>query len=299
MALALALTDELALCMPNIIGYVRVSDPSQLDSNSIEQQAAEIQKWATKRGYNVVAIYYDPGVSGAKLRERRGLIEAVQRAKADIEISGIVFFNFDRYFRDLGWSEMIRKSLAASGKQIFSTEQDLDLSNKYGVFTFQIQQAVAELKRKEIIELLHARRMAKGERGGWIGGRVPFGKKPQAGELVDDRDEQRCINYVRRLRKWVRPNGAPMTYGQICDYMNEKLEADIKRRGVSVSESPWAPKHAKPLLRKRSRPYAKKRPLMWTVNNVAAILRVEKVVFYPNVGRPRKNDQTTTKKRTP
>jgi DNA invertase Pin-like site-specific DNA recombinase len=290
MALAIDFARTLDALETWVIGYVRVSDPTQLDSNSIEQQASEIERWCRERDYKLKAIYLDPGISGSKLRERQGLIAAIQRAKSDHEISGIVFFNFDRYFRDLGHSETIRKSLQAAGKDIFSTEQQIDLKDKYGVFNFQIQQAVAELKRKEILELLYKRRMAKVARGGWVGGRAPYGKKPQQGELVDDRNERRSVRLIRRLRKWVRqPNGRHWTYAMIADYLNDKLAQELER-GLELSETKWAPKHARPLLRKRIRPYKKKPPLKWTGAIVGAILcRIEQVVLFPNRGRPKKN----------
>ena len=47
--------------------YVRVST----DQQSVEHQIAELQQVAERRGWNVVEIYRDAGISGAKGRAAR------------------------------------------------------------------------------------------------------------------------------------------------------------------------------------------------------------------------------------
>ena len=45
------------------VGYIRVSDESQVDGYSLDAQRAEIARWCKRRGYELVGIYADEGVS--------------------------------------------------------------------------------------------------------------------------------------------------------------------------------------------------------------------------------------------
>ena len=82
-----------------------------------------------------------------------------------------------------------------------------------------------------------------------------------------------------------------MMHGEICDYMNRLLEAEIsqvranasfmrsiaglsedKQEAAILAVCRWAPKHTRKLVRTRRRPYAKPRAMRWTVNTIIAIL---------------------------
>lgn len=288
--------DFLRTVSANVIGYIRVSSEDQIDSNSLSEQAREIEEWCRKKGYILVAIYFDKGVSGTKLAERDGLLAAIQHCKSSPtflapvgqqqvirqaqEVDAITFFNFDRYSRDLGDSEQVRKDLAKFGKKILSTQQDIDLEDINGVFTFQVMQAVAQLQRGQIVKLLYARRMAKVAAGGWIGGRVPYGKKVEQSRLIELPLDQRNINFVRRLNKWVRngPGGRCATRRWIASYMNLKMQFYCpldrddydKEIGVALRQD-YGPKHTQKTLKERLRPHKHKRG-RWTAAMVQGIL---------------------------
>jgi DNA invertase Pin-like site-specific DNA recombinase len=53
--------------------YVRVST----DHQSVENQIAELRQVAERRGWNIVEIYRDTGISGAKGRAQRPGLDAM------------------------------------------------------------------------------------------------------------------------------------------------------------------------------------------------------------------------------
>ena len=56
--------------MVQVFGYVRVSTAAQAkDGTSLEEQRAQITSYCQEQGFNLVAIYEDAGISGAKVDE--------------------------------------------------------------------------------------------------------------------------------------------------------------------------------------------------------------------------------------
>jgi DNA invertase Pin-like site-specific DNA recombinase len=53
-----------------VAAYLRVSDPSQVDTHSLDAQMADIQRWCQRRGYELVRCYVEEGKS-AYHRARR------------------------------------------------------------------------------------------------------------------------------------------------------------------------------------------------------------------------------------
>jgi DNA invertase Pin-like site-specific DNA recombinase len=64
--------------------YVRVST----DHQTVENQVSELRKVAERRGWDVVEIYKDAGISGAKGRDQRpgldGMLKDASRRKFDV-----------------------------------------------------------------------------------------------------------------------------------------------------------------------------------------------------------------------
>ncbi|CAN5746033.1 hypothetical protein BH23PLA1_BH23PLA1_18970 [soil metagenome] len=51
------------------VGYLRMSSGEQ--AGSIEQQKAEIERYAEKQGYRIIRWYFEPGRSGSKEQNQR------------------------------------------------------------------------------------------------------------------------------------------------------------------------------------------------------------------------------------
>lgn len=248
-----------------LIGYIRVSTDDQRDGLSLQKQAQSIYEYCEQKGYQLLAIYWD-AESGENMRGRAGFQQAVRSCNRD-EADGLIVNNFDRYSRDSLDSEMVFRVFQKKNKHLISVQQPFDLGNKYGRFTFRVNQSVAQLVREEITERLYTMRMAKGEAGGWIGHRPPFGWRVVQGNLVQDPTETRVIKLICRLRKWVKSprfRDKAMSLNEIADYLNARIE------GGEV----WLScKSGKDNLRERRRPYKHEQTPLWNAHKVQGILK--------------------------
>lgn len=60
----------------NVYGYIRVSTEGQVKQGySLAEQCAEIEKYCSSKSYNLVEIFKDEGISGAKANEDEMSIE--------------------------------------------------------------------------------------------------------------------------------------------------------------------------------------------------------------------------------
>lgn len=60
----------------NVYGYIRVSTEGQVkQGHSLAEQRAEIEKYCSSKSYNLVEIFKDEGISGAKANEDEMSIE--------------------------------------------------------------------------------------------------------------------------------------------------------------------------------------------------------------------------------
>lgn len=245
-----------------VIGYVRVSDPKQASEGiSLEEQAKAIENHCKRQGYELVAIFIEPGISGGKYAERPAFLKAITYLQVQ-DVKALIVNKFDRFFRDT-MGDVIRKKLHRHGKMIESVQEQIDLNDPAGEAHFQMNMVFAEWERKTIFKRTWAIRMAKVERGGWIGHRVPFGWRAAYTEdmlstLVPVPEEQYVITTIHRLHKW-----AGLKQRDIADYLNRKMEEDPVR---------WGPKTSKELKKPRRTPYMIKRSGLWSQSTIWKIL---------------------------
>ncbi len=245
-----------------VAAYVRVSSAGQeAQGASLPDQARRIQEWCDRRQMVLLAVFMD-AQSGESIDARPGFLDAIDYTICgEHGCTGLVVFNFDRYAREVGAPEVVRKELAKAGKGLYSVEENFDLNDKYGIFSFQVRMAVAELVRKQIVDLMWERRMAKVQRGGWIGHMPAYGFRAERGELVPDPQEQRLVATAYRLR------ARGWSYRRIANYFTAWYQKDPSRYG--------GPRWTKPSKKPRATPYRKNFKLSFNVMTVWVILNRE------------------------
>src|SRR4249919_4234919 len=77
--------------------YVRVST----DHQTIKNQERELEAVAERHGWQVVAIFKDQGISGAKGRDKRPGLDKLMQAVARREIDMVAAWSVDRLGRSL------------------------------------------------------------------------------------------------------------------------------------------------------------------------------------------------------
>jgi len=108
--------------------YVRVST----DHQTIKNQERELQAVAERHGWQVVAVFKDQGISGAKGRDGRPGLDKLLQAVARKEVDMVAAWSVDRLGRSLQDLVHILQELHAKGVDLFLHQQGLDTSTPSG-----------------------------------------------------------------------------------------------------------------------------------------------------------------------
>ena len=132
--------------------YVQVST----DHQSVENQVRELKQVAERRGWTVIEVYRDAGISGSKGRDKRPGLDAMlkdaNRRKFDI----VMAWAIDRLGRSLidllGTIEHLEKV----GVDLYLDQQNIDTTTPTGRLLFQITGAFGEFERSMIRQRVRA-----------------------------------------------------------------------------------------------------------------------------------------------
>ena len=128
--------------------YVRVST----DGQTCENQERELRASAARMGHEIVGIYRDDGISGAKGRDRRPGFDALHRDIARRRFDLVMAWSVCRLGRSLRDLLALLEDMRAKGVDLFLEKQGLDTSTPSGRLMFQMVGAFAEFERAIISE---------------------------------------------------------------------------------------------------------------------------------------------------
>ena len=139
------------------------------DQQTVENQIRELRQVAERRGWDVVEIYSDAGISGAKGRAGRPgldrMLKEASRRKFDI----VMAWAIDRLGRSLIDLLGTIQHLEACGVDLYLDQQAIDTTTPMGKLVFQVTGAFAEFERSMIRQRVKAglkRAVAQGKRLG-------------------------------------------------------------------------------------------------------------------------------------
>src|SRR5262245_59959236 len=132
--------------------YVRVST----DSQTVENQIRELSQVAERRGWQVVEVYRDAGISGAKGRDQRPGLDAMLKDAGRRKFDIIMAWAIDRLGRSL--IDLLRtiQDLEAVGVDLYLDQQHLDTTTPTGKLLFQVTGAFSEFERAMIRQPVRA-----------------------------------------------------------------------------------------------------------------------------------------------
>ncbi len=145
--------------------YVRVSTNEQ----TTENQLKELTEWADRAGHEIVAVYDDNGVSGAKGREYRKEFDKLLKGAVRREFDLVAAWSVDRLGRSLQDLVGFLTELHDAGVDLYLHQQALDTTTPSGKAMFQMMGVFAEFERSMISERVKsglARTKAKGTKLG-------------------------------------------------------------------------------------------------------------------------------------
>jgi DNA invertase Pin-like site-specific DNA recombinase len=138
--------------MKRAVLYLRVSTLDQTTAN----QERELRQAAERAGWQVIKVYKDHGISGAKGREKRPAFDALHRAATRREFDVVMAWNVDRLGRSLQDLVAFLSELHALKVDLFLHQQGLDTTTPAGKAMFQMLGVFAEFERSIIQERVRA-----------------------------------------------------------------------------------------------------------------------------------------------
>ncbi len=133
--------------------YARVSTRN---GQTTENQLRELRTVAERNDWEVVEVFTDDGVSGAKGREQRPGLDDLLKGVARKEFDVVAAWSVDRLGRSLQDLIGTLNELKAKGDDLYLHKQGLDTSTPAGKEMFQMLGVFAEFEREIIAERIHA-----------------------------------------------------------------------------------------------------------------------------------------------
>jgi DNA invertase Pin-like site-specific DNA recombinase len=138
--------------MKRAVLYLRVSTLDQTVAN----QERELRQVAERAGWEIVHVYRDHGISGAKGRDKRPAFDALHKAAARREFDIVMAWSVDRLGRSLQDLVAFLSEIRAAGVDLFLHRQALDTTTPAGKALFQMMGVFAEFERSMIQERVRA-----------------------------------------------------------------------------------------------------------------------------------------------
>lgn len=148
--------------MRRVALYTRVST----DSQTTENQERELREIATRSGWQIVEVYRDHAISGAKGRDQRPAFDALCKDATRRKFDMVMAWSVDRLGRSLQDLVGFLSELHAAGVDLFLHQQGIDTTTPAGKAMFQMMGVFAEFERAMIRERVNsglARAKAQGK----------------------------------------------------------------------------------------------------------------------------------------
>jgi len=193
--------------MMNVIGYVRVSTQGQAkDGYSLAYQQDEIHAFCKEQGWNLLQVYCDEGISGAKVDEdafevdREGFQDMLVTLSST-RVDYVLVLNTSRLWRSDIVKVLVQREFKKHGVDVRSIEQPMYSIHKKDPNDFLINglmELLDQYQRLEIAMKLGRGRNQKAQQGGYAGGRATFGYTASKGQKVLQIDQKQAET-VRRI----------------------------------------------------------------------------------------------------
>jgi DNA invertase Pin-like site-specific DNA recombinase len=132
--------------------YLRVSTIDQTTAN----QERELREVAARMGCQVVQVYKDHGISGAKGRDKRPAFDRLCRDATKRQFDVIMAWSVDRLGRSLQDLVGFLSEIHALRVDLYLHQQGLDTTTPAGKAMFQMMGVFAEFERAMIAERVRA-----------------------------------------------------------------------------------------------------------------------------------------------
>ena len=206
--------------MIKVVGYKRVSTASQVtEGEGLEIQQQRIEAFCAKNNYEIVNMFSDEGVSGAKEVDERPGIRNLLAFCNNPPVEYVVIDKPDRLSRDYFHMLYIEKQLLINNVRVLYAVQDsLNGDDMFVDAMRKMMGIFAELDRKMINKRLSDGKRKKAENGNKPAGRQPFGYEYSADKksTVINQHQARIIKDMFNMR------ASGKIYQVIADTLNKR-----------------------------------------------------------------------------
>lgn len=210
-----------------VVGYIRVSTEEQADSGlGLEAQRATLLAECARRGFALLEVLADEGISAKEMANRPGLLTALERVESGAA-QILMVSKLDRLSRSVHDFTGLLQRAERRGWALIACDLGVDTSTPAGEAMANVMASFAQLERKLIGQRTSDALQAK-KRAGAILGRP-------------DRTAPETVTRIRRMRK----RGASLR--AIADKLNKD--------GVPTSQggTQWWPSTVAAVLRRPDR----------------------------------------------
>ena len=216
--------------MKNVVAYIRVSTDGQIgeDKFGLEAQREQIIDYCRRNDMNILRWYSDEGESGADYRP--GFDEIIYGDVENPPYEAVIVAKSDRVARDINVYFYYQGALLRKNIELISISEDF---GQFGVFSNALKMFVltcAQLERDNINKRMSAGRSVKSAKGGYSGGRAPFGYHVENRKLIVTPSEAEIVRDIFRMK-----DNEGLTLQRICDRLN--AQGKTNKSGTKFSTS--------------------------------------------------------------
>lgn len=216
--------------MKQAVAYMRVSTDGQAgeDKFGLDAQRDQIIAYCKKNDIEIVNWFIDEDVSGAA-EVKPGLDDIIAGAATNPPVEMVITAKSDRVSRDVAYYYAYKIRLQQVGIKIVSITEDFGQAGVLAPMLEAVTVAMAQVERGVIAARTSGGRAVKASRGGYSGGRTPYG-------YVADKNIKGMVivpEQAEVVRKIFEMKKSGCTYQQIVDELN-------KNGFVNKSGGKWA-----------------------------------------------------------
>ena len=217
--------------MKNVVAYCRVSADGQCgaDRYGIEVQKEEIMKYCAAHDMQVSEWYIDEGES--EVEDSRPALDSLLYGEVkNPPVTAVIVSQSDKMAQDIKLYFYYMMVFERKGMELISaTEEVVNDSTGLGSVYKDLILFVAEQERLNITKRTTSGRQIKAAKGGYSGGRPPYGYTPVDGKLVIVPEEADVVRFVFESKE------KGETFQAICDALNAKGKTNRSGTKFSIS----------------------------------------------------------------
>lgn len=185
--------------MKTAVAYVRVSTAKQVDKFGLDAQKEMILKYAAEHDIEIKAWYIEKAESGAK-DHRPEMDKLLYQDAVNPPVEAVLVAKWDRVARDVTLYYAYKYQFKRKNIELISVSEDFSDMGPYAVILEAFVVATAEIERGMITARTSGGRKTKAFKGGFAGGKAPYGYRIDNSSLVIDEEEAKTVRMIFDLR---------------------------------------------------------------------------------------------------